>query len=173
MINSGKWGLSLCDENRCSPHGTRTSDCRPVPQVFSITGARPPLFRKMTERKFTRGLNKPGMAAQLRETVSQVVRESTVLVSTRDAVSVTKTCFLFQLQGLRRETGRRPAPGRPHTTCGIASARRSSRGRTRPTTGYDSTRHNQLSLCRSAICILRAPFPLGLLPTESPTDDNA
>ncbi|XP_037912923.1 dedicator of cytokinesis protein 9 isoform X4 [Hermetia illucens] len=33
----------------------------------------------MTERKFTRGLNKPGMAAQLRETVSQVVRESTVL----------------------------------------------------------------------------------------------
>lgn len=34
----------------------------------------------MTERKFTRGLNKPGMAAQLRETVSQVVRESTVLV---------------------------------------------------------------------------------------------
>lgn len=36
--------------------------------------------KKMTERKFTRGLNKPGMAAQLRETVSQVVRESTVLV---------------------------------------------------------------------------------------------
>lgn len=35
----------------------------------------------MTERKFTRGLNKPGMAAQLRETVSQVVRESAVLVS--------------------------------------------------------------------------------------------
>lgn len=32
----------------------------------------------MTERKFTRGLGKPGMAAQLRETVSQVVRESTV-----------------------------------------------------------------------------------------------
>lgn len=35
----------------------------------------------MAERKFTRGLNKPGMAAQLRESVSQVVRESTVLVS--------------------------------------------------------------------------------------------
>ncbi|XP_012262836.2 dedicator of cytokinesis protein 9 isoform X6 [Athalia rosae] len=33
---------------------------------------------KMSERKFTRGLGKPGMAAQLRETVSQVVRESTV-----------------------------------------------------------------------------------------------
>lgn len=32
------------------------------------------------ERKFTRGLNKPGMAAQLRESVSQVVRESAVLV---------------------------------------------------------------------------------------------
>ncbi|KAL1123769.1 hypothetical protein AAG570_001542 [Ranatra chinensis] len=32
----------------------------------------------MTERKFLRGLGKPGMAAQLRETVSQVVRESTV-----------------------------------------------------------------------------------------------
>lgn len=37
----------------------------------------------MAERKFTRGLNKPGMAAQLRETVSQVVRESAVLVSDR------------------------------------------------------------------------------------------
>ncbi|XP_055917510.1 dedicator of cytokinesis protein 9 isoform X2 [Eupeodes corollae] len=36
----------------------------------------------MTERKFTRGLNKPGMAAQLRETVSQVVRESAVLIYT-------------------------------------------------------------------------------------------
>ncbi|XP_014295486.1 dedicator of cytokinesis protein 9 isoform X2 [Microplitis demolitor] len=32
----------------------------------------------MSERKFTRALGKPGMAAQLRETVSQVVRESTV-----------------------------------------------------------------------------------------------
>ncbi|XP_017854230.1 dedicator of cytokinesis protein 9 isoform X11 [Drosophila busckii] len=32
------------------------------------------------ERKFTRGLNKPGMAAQLRESVSQVVRESAVLL---------------------------------------------------------------------------------------------
>ncbi|XP_046801716.1 dedicator of cytokinesis protein 9 isoform X4 [Lucilia cuprina] len=34
----------------------------------------------MAERKFTRALNKPGMAAQLRETVSQVVRESAVLM---------------------------------------------------------------------------------------------
>ncbi|XP_044001761.1 dedicator of cytokinesis protein 9 isoform X3 [Aphidius gifuensis] len=32
----------------------------------------------MSERKFTRGLGKVGMAAQLRETVSQVVRETTV-----------------------------------------------------------------------------------------------
>ncbi|XP_063232760.1 dedicator of cytokinesis protein 9 isoform X1 [Bacillus rossius redtenbacheri] len=31
----------------------------------------------MSERKFTRGLSKPGMAAQMRETVSQVVRETT------------------------------------------------------------------------------------------------
>lgn len=35
----------------------------------------------MSERKFTRALHKPGMAAQLRETVSQVIRESAVLVS--------------------------------------------------------------------------------------------
>jgi hypothetical protein len=35
----------------------------------------------MSERKFLRGLGKPGMAAQLRETMSQVVRESTALVS--------------------------------------------------------------------------------------------
>lgn len=35
----------------------------------------------MSERKFARGLGKPGTAAQLRETVSQVVRESTVQVS--------------------------------------------------------------------------------------------
>lgn len=34
----------------------------------------------MAERKFCRGLSKPGMAAQLRETVSQVVRETTVQV---------------------------------------------------------------------------------------------
>ncbi|KAG8235461.1 hypothetical protein J437_LFUL014091 [Ladona fulva] len=32
----------------------------------------------MSERKFTKALGKPGMAAQLRETVSQVVRETTV-----------------------------------------------------------------------------------------------
>lgn len=36
---------------------------------------------KMSERKFSRGLGKPGMAAQLRETVSQVVRESTIQVN--------------------------------------------------------------------------------------------
>lgn len=35
----------------------------------------------MSERKFARGLGKPGTAAQLRETVSQVVRENTVQVS--------------------------------------------------------------------------------------------
>lgn len=34
----------------------------------------------MSERKFARSLGKPGTAAQLRETVSQVVRESTVQV---------------------------------------------------------------------------------------------
>lgn len=34
----------------------------------------------MAERKFSRGLRKPGMAAQLRETVSQVVRETAVQV---------------------------------------------------------------------------------------------
>lgn len=42
---------------------------------------------RMSERKFTRGLGKPGMAAQLRETVSQVVRESTVQVRTDLRVS--------------------------------------------------------------------------------------
>lgn len=42
--------------------------------------------RKMSERKFSRGLGKPGMAAQLRETVSQVVRESTVQVGGRAAL---------------------------------------------------------------------------------------
>lgn len=30
----------------------------------------------MAERKFTKGLGRPGMAAQLRETVSQVVRDN-------------------------------------------------------------------------------------------------
>lgn len=35
----------------------------------------------MSERKFAKGLGKPGTAAQLRETVSQVVRENTVNVS--------------------------------------------------------------------------------------------
>lgn len=35
----------------------------------------------MTERKFTRGLSKPGMAAQVREAVSEAVRESACLVS--------------------------------------------------------------------------------------------
>ena len=41
---------------------------------------------KMSERKFTRALGKPGMAAQLRETVSQVVRESTVQVDYADFI---------------------------------------------------------------------------------------
>lgn len=35
----------------------------------------------MSERKFSRGLGKPGMAAQLRETVSQAVRESAAQVN--------------------------------------------------------------------------------------------
>lgn len=35
---------------------------------------------RMAERKFSRGLRKPGMAAQLRESVSQVVRETAVQV---------------------------------------------------------------------------------------------
>lgn len=48
----------------------------------------------MAERKFTRGLNKPGMAAQLRESVSQVVRESAVLVSV-DLIFVTTTFFYY------------------------------------------------------------------------------
>lgn len=34
----------------------------------------------MSERKFARGLSKPGTAAQLRETISQVVKETTVQV---------------------------------------------------------------------------------------------
>jgi hypothetical protein len=35
----------------------------------------------MSERKFARALRKPGMAAQLRETMSQVVRETSTHVS--------------------------------------------------------------------------------------------
>ncbi|EFA03419.1 hypothetical protein TcasGA2_TC013406 [Tribolium castaneum] len=35
----------------------------------------------MSERKFARGLGKPGTAAQLRETVSQVVKENTELLA--------------------------------------------------------------------------------------------
>lgn len=37
----------------------------------------------MAERKFTRSLHKPGSAAQVRESVSQAVRESTIIVSNR------------------------------------------------------------------------------------------
>lgn len=50
----------------------------------------------MTERKFTRALNKPGMAAQLRETVSQVVRESAVLVSIILFITYIHTYLLFE-----------------------------------------------------------------------------
>ena len=39
------------------------------------------LNNAMTERKFTRGLSRPGTAAQLRESVSQVVRETAVQVN--------------------------------------------------------------------------------------------
>jgi hypothetical protein len=53
---------------------------------------------KMSERKFTRGLGKPGMAAQLRETVSQVVRESTVQVQSMDTVMfVYYNVFMFSI----------------------------------------------------------------------------
>lgn len=45
----------------------------------------------MSERKFTRALGKPGMAAQLRETVSQVVRESAVQV-----IFINSVFHLFQ-----------------------------------------------------------------------------
>lgn len=48
----------------------------------------------MTERKFTRGLIKAGTAAQLRETVSQVVRESSILVSANSPFSRTTECYL-------------------------------------------------------------------------------
>lgn len=51
----------------------------------------------MSERKFSRGLGKPGMAAQVRETVSQVVRESTVQV-----------CSLFIFLILKRAVQNEP-----------------------------------------------------------------
>lgn len=50
----------------------------------------------MAERKFTLGLNKPGMAAQLRETVSQVVRESAVLVSVYQLFNKKKISFIIE-----------------------------------------------------------------------------
>lgn len=53
-----------------------------IPDIVGMTST------KMSERKFTRGLGKPGMAAQLRETVSQVVRESTVQVKSKNMDSV-------------------------------------------------------------------------------------
>lgn len=53
------------------------------------------------ERKFTRGLNKPGMAAQLRESVSQVVRESAVLVSCFLLVFAVVIAFVFAFVFLR------------------------------------------------------------------------
>lgn len=54
----------------------------------------------MSERKFSRGLGKPGMAAQLRETVSQVVRESTDQVKVNIPVQLylrpaRSNCFLL------------------------------------------------------------------------------
>jgi hypothetical protein len=57
-------------------------------QELVITGIVGMTSAKMSERKFTRGLGKPGMAAQLRETVSQVVRESTVQVQSKYMDSV-------------------------------------------------------------------------------------
>ncbi|XP_063975168.1 dedicator of cytokinesis protein 9 isoform X2 [Diachasmimorpha longicaudata] len=50
----------------------------------------------MSERKFTRALGKPGMAAQLRETVSQVVRESTVQNKPRLVDPVDFENFVFK-----------------------------------------------------------------------------
>ena len=38
------------------------------------------------ERKFARGLTRPGVAAQVRETVSQTIRDSACLVSTVKSV---------------------------------------------------------------------------------------
>ena len=60
---------------RSNATGVATSDI-----IDSGVNLRRSTFARMSERKFTRGLGKPGMAAQLRETVSQVVRESTVQV---------------------------------------------------------------------------------------------
>uniref|UniRef100_A0A182P4N4 Uncharacterized protein n=1 Tax=Anopheles epiroticus TaxID=199890 RepID=A0A182P4N4_9DIPT len=50
----------------------------------------------MTERKFTRGLNKPGMAAQLRENISQVVLVRIVISRLHDSKQQTTTrkCFI-------------------------------------------------------------------------------
>ncbi|KAJ8964781.1 hypothetical protein NQ317_010016 [Molorchus minor] len=48
----------------------------------------------MSERKFARGLGKPGTAAQLRETVSQVVRESTVQFSVRNVMLRLLDCYV-------------------------------------------------------------------------------
>ena len=41
------------------------------------------------ERKFTKGLSRPGMAAQLRENVSQAVKETTIQVRAMTAVKET------------------------------------------------------------------------------------
>jgi hypothetical protein len=57
----------------------------------------------MSERKFARGLGKPGTAAQLRETVSQVVKENTVLVS-RNVKTQPKNHYFFVLFCASRET---------------------------------------------------------------------
>ena len=53
------------------------AQCSPL-SLFSQVGI---LSDAMTERKFTRGLSRPGTAAQLRESVSQVVRETAVQVN--------------------------------------------------------------------------------------------
>jgi len=52
----------------------RNTDPHLVSQVYILSNA-------MAERKFTRGLSRPGTAAQLRESVSQVVRETAVQVN--------------------------------------------------------------------------------------------
>ena len=57
---------------------TRTMPCLP-----SGSGS---LRKRSMERKFTRVLARPGMAAQLRENVSQAVKETTIQVRARMGV---------------------------------------------------------------------------------------
>uniref|UniRef100_A0A3B3B7U0 Uncharacterized protein n=1 Tax=Oryzias melastigma TaxID=30732 RepID=A0A3B3B7U0_ORYME len=58
----------------------------------------------MQPRKFTRGLNKPGTAAELRQSVSEAVRTSVLMVradlySLESPPSRSQSCILFLLCG--------------------------------------------------------------------------